>query len=89
MTLLFVFLSVENYAPQWNGKKTSGPIYKFPAWWEAKPHGRGFLDKPITLKCRARGLPKPTTTWLKDGAPLVPGECDHVSPQSWTFLVSN
>lgn len=31
-----------------------------------------FVGRSVTLKCAARGNPRPTITWSKDGGPIKP-----------------
>lgn len=39
------------------------------------------VNKPLTLKCEARGHPPPSLTWLKDGVPVRNGESVSVLEQ--------
>jgi len=31
-----------------------------------------FVGRSVTLKCAARGNPRPTISWSKDGGPIQP-----------------
>ncbi|XP_060516185.1 leucine-rich repeats and immunoglobulin-like domains protein 2 isoform X2 [Cylas formicarius] len=61
---------------------------------EEKPSfGKEMEDKEITagedlvLQCVARGLPKPTITWLKDGEPIVPTERHFFTAENQLVII--
>ncbi|XP_026075436.1 protein turtle homolog A-like isoform X1 [Carassius auratus] len=57
-----------------------------PVFTETPPPGvEVFVGRSVTLKCSARGNPRPTITWSKDGRPIKPQNKVKITNGSVSF----